>query len=182
MAAPLLPIISITSDTCSIWTARGTRSIPCNLQACRERPATSPTSRRGISARGGTIAAIRRITTPGTLRPKRNGEHCFLWGARGDPVLRLKKTNRTVVCDFRGAKRGIRNEGIVLRRDHQEGHANLRGDALGACMIVIVLRMAIAELRRGDDVIEFAHRSNPWKPVEPVTLGKQLLFARVTGQ
>jgi hypothetical protein len=47
-------------------------------------------SRAGISARGGTVAAIRLIIMRGTLRPRLCGERCFLWTVFGDRALRLR--------------------------------------------------------------------------------------------
>src|SRR6266849_3583154 len=94
-------------------------------------------------------------------------------------MLRRNKTNRRVVSDFRSGKRSIRNEGIVLRGDHQKRHTNLRGDALGAGMLVVILRVAVAKLRRGNNVIKFAHGSDRTEAVELVALWKHFLLARV---
>src|SRR5260370_14900777 len=48
-------------------------------------------------------------------------------------------------------------------------------------MVVIVLRVAVAELRRGNGIIELANGSNRRQTVELVTLRKELLFSGVTG-
>ena len=46
-------------------------------------------------------------------------------------------------------------------------------------MVVIILRVAIAELRRGNDVIELANGTNRRQAIELVTLREELLFSRI---
>ena|ERR1700741_416104 len=74
--------------------------------------------------------------------------------------------------DFCGEEARVQYEGIVLGGDEQEGHANLSGDALGADVIVIVLSVAIAKLRCGDEIVELADSSDRSDAVELVALRK----------
>src|ERR1700704_5681930 len=75
-------------------------------------------------------------------------------------VLRRDKLDGGILIDFGGQEGSVGDEGVILRGDHERGHANLPRDAFRAHVVVIVLRVAIAELRRGDDVIELADRSD----------------------
>src|SRR6266571_4765631 len=96
-------------------------------------------------------------------------------------VSRSNKADCGILADLRRLERSVRNERIILRSDHQERHADLSGHALRADVVVIILGIAVAELRCGDDIIELAHRSNLAEAVEFIAPGKHFLFAHVAG-
>src|SRR5437588_6264022 len=94
-------------------------------------------------------------------------------------VSRGNETDRRIVADSCGRERSVGNERVVLSGDQEDGKADLRGDALGAGMLGVVLSVTVAELWRGDDIIELAYGSNGDKPVERVAVRKHLLLAGV---
>src|SRR5437879_10991105 len=94
-------------------------------------------------------------------------------------VLGRDKLDNRIRADFGRQERTKRNEGIILRGDQEHGNADLSGDAFRAHMIVIVLGIAIAELRRGDDVVELTDRANRWQTSDGVALRQHLVFSRI---
>lgn len=96
-------------------------------------------------------------------------------------VSRSNKADRRIFADLRRLEGSVRNERIILRGDHQERNADLSGHTLRADVVVIILGIAVAELRRSDDIIKLPDGSNRAEAVEFIALGKHFLFARVAG-
>ena len=94
-------------------------------------------------------------------------------------VLGVNKPNRWVFVDLRSQEGRVRHEWIILRGDQQHRHADLSRDAFRPHVFVIVLRIVITKLRRGDQIIKFAHGANRPQAIELVTPRKHLLFSCV---
>src|SRR5437762_9548258 len=96
-------------------------------------------------------------------------------------MLGRQKLNGGILADSGGQEGSVGDEGVILRGDHQRGQADMSGDALCADVFVIVLRVAIAEFWRSDDVIELTHGSNRWKAANRVALREQFMLSGVAG-
>src|SRR5260370_7107415 len=73
------------------------------------------------------------------------------------------------LCSYEGC---IRDKGVILRGDHERGHADLRGDPFRADVFVIILGVAIAELWGRDDVVKLTDGSDRSEAGERVALRK----------
>lgn len=82
------------------------------------------------------------------------------------------KLDGGIRANFGRYKGCVRDEWIVLGGDHEHGDTDLGGDAFGADVVVIILGIAIAELRSGDDVVKLAYGSDRSKARDRVTLRK----------
>src|SRR5438874_12699213 len=96
-------------------------------------------------------------------------------------MLGRQKLNGGILADFGGQEGSVGDEGVVLRGDHQRGQADLSDDAFRADVFVIVLCVAIAELRRGDDVVKLTQGSNRRKAANRVALREQFMLSGVAG-
>src|SRR5258708_23017471 len=88
------------------------------------------------------------------------------------PMLRRRKFHPPILLHVRLQKRLVRHKRIILRRNHQHRHAHPPNDALRPCVLVIILRILVPELRRRDRVIKFPHRPNRSKSVPRISLWK----------
>src|SRR5439155_11332956 len=96
-------------------------------------------------------------------------------------MLGRQKLNGGILADSGGQEGSVGDEGVILRGDHQHGRADLGGDAFRADVFVIVLRVAIAEFWRSDDVIELTHGSNRWKAANREARREQFMLSGVPG-
>src|SRR6266850_5384118 len=94
-------------------------------------------------------------------------------------VLGRNKLDGRILVDSGGQERTEGHEGIVLGGDQEQGHADLRRDAFRTHVLVIVLSVVIAELRRGDDVIESTDRPDWSQAGNRVALRKHFVFSLI---
>ena len=105
----------------------------------------------------------------------------FRYEAAMAAVLGREKLDSGIPADSGGQEGSVRDEGIVLCGDHEHGDADVSRYALRAHMVVIVLGVAIAEMRRGDDVIELTDSPNGSEALHRVALRKHFVLSRVAG-
>src|SRR3989442_10214257 len=87
-------------------------------------------------------------------------------------VLQRNELDSRILRHVRSSKRDIRHERIVLRRNQQQRHARVRQNSFRARRLVILPRIAIPERRRGNFVVELAHRAHRPKAVARLSLRK----------
>src|SRR6267378_4595546 len=115
------------------------------------------------------------------LGPETLASAVFRYESAMAAVLGRDKLDDGILADFGCQERSIGDEGVILRGDHERGQADLGGDAFRADVFVIVLRVTIAELRGGDDVVELTDGSDGSQSGNGVALRKQLMLSRVAG-
>src|SRR5271165_4369588 len=87
-------------------------------------------------------------------------------------MLRRYKLHPRILRHPRPQERFVRHKGIILRGNQQCRHSHFPNHFLRPRCLVILFRILISEMRRGDRIVEFPHRPDRSKSVPRVPLRK----------